>query len=96
MTETDMWNVVIGFFMPLAVAFINQCRWPAVVKGLCSFAVCLIAAFITVYIRDGGFALDAWVRTALVVFLTAIATYRLWWNPSQIAPRIEEATTVPR
>lgn len=95
MSEADMWAAVIGFFMPVVVALLNQCRWPAVLKGLCAFVTCAVAAFITIYI-NGAVNATNWVRTLLFVFMTAIATYRLWWNPSQIAPRIEEATTAAR
>lgn len=93
MNELDMWNIVIGFAMPLLVALVNQWRWPATVKGLVAFAVCAIAAAVTVYVRDGWDG-QTWLRTLMVIFLTAVATYRLWWQPSQIAPRIEQATSV--
>ncbi len=93
MSELDMWNIVIGFFMPLVVALINQARWPATIKGLSSFAVCAAAAAVTVYVR-GDWGAETWLRTVLVIFLTAIATYRLWWRPSEIAPRVEQATTL--
>ncbi len=93
MSELDMWDAVLGFFMPVVIAFLNQTRWPATMKGLCAFAVCAVAALITVYVRDDGFALTSWVRTLLVVFLTAIATYHFWWKPSTIGPAVEQATS---
>ncbi len=93
MSETDMWDAVLGFLMPLAVAFLNQTRWPRVIKGLCAFAVCAVTALITVFVRNDDFDLTNWVRTLLVVFVTAIATYHFWWKPSEIAPRVEQATS---
>lgn len=93
MTTLDMWSAVLGFVLPLAVAFINQSHWTKPLRGIVAFLISLFAAFIEVWLR-GEVTLTNWVRSALVVFLAAIATYNLWWKPSLIAPKIEAATSV--
>lgn len=79
--------------LPPVVALINQRRWPAQLKGLVALAVCLLYATLAVWLR-GPIVFSAWRDAALTVAGTAFAAYRLWWQPSGIAPAVEAATSV--
>ncbi len=87
-----MWSAVVGFFMPAAIAFVNQSRWSKPPKGIVAFGLCLIAAVVTVWVR-GELSTGTWLHAALVLFLTAIGTYHTWWKPSGIGPTVEAATS---
>jgi hypothetical protein len=78
--------------LPPLVAIINQRRWPAPVKGLVALAACLLYALLAVWLR-GEIHFAQWRDVALTVAGSAFAAYRLWWQPSQIAPAIEAATS---
>lgn len=78
--------------LPPVVALINQRHWPAQVKALVALAVCLVYALVAVWLR-GPIVFAAWRDVALTVAGSAFAAYRLWWQPSAIAPAIESATS---
>ena len=89
-----LWSGVVGFVLPPVLAVVMQARWRPEVKGLVAFAACLAAAAGTVWLRgDPGRGEDL-TGSALLVFAGAIATYRLYWKPTGIAPAIERATDV--
>lgn len=92
MDKLTMWAAIVGFLMPPAIALITQTQWAKPLKGLVAFALCLIAAAVTVWLSaewDGG----DYVKTAMIVFAAAVGTYHVWWKPSGIAPSIEAATS---
>lgn len=85
-------DVLIGsVVMPPIVAVVNQSRWPAPLKGTVALVVCLVAALLLTVLRGPVTWLD-WRATALAVCGSAFAAYKLWWQPSGIAPAIEQAT----
>lgn len=79
--------------MPPIIALLNQRQWAAQVKALVALAACLLMALLIEYLR-GPLEISEWRDTALVVAGTAFASYRLWWQPSGIAPAVEDATTL--
>ena len=86
-------DVAMGaLVVPPIIAIINQRRWPSQVKGLVALAVCLLYALAVVWIR-GGVDLQHWRNSALVIGAAAFAMYKLWWQPSGIAPAIEAVTS---
>lgn len=85
-------NAMIGFAMPAVIAGINQSYWSPRVKGVVAFLACTVASVAVVLFR-GELDWADWRGTFLTVFGTAIASYRLWWQPSLIAGTIEAGTT---
>lgn len=79
--------------MPPVIALLNQRQWSAQMKGLVALLACLLVA-LGVEAARGPLALASWRDTALVVAGSAFAGYRLWWQPSGIAPAVETATTL--
>lgn len=92
MNNLAMWSVIVGFAMPALIALINQTRWTKPLKGLVAFILCVLAAFVTVWLR-GELTGATWTTSTLIVFGAAITTYHTWWRPSGIAPSIEAATS---
>lgn len=90
--ETISVDAMIGFIMPAVIAGVNQSYWNSRTKGLVAFLACLVAS-VAVCLFRGDMDWTNWQSTFLVVFGGAIATYRLWWQPSMIAGTIEAKTT---
>ena len=93
-TSLMLWSAVVGFVLPPVLSVVIQTGWSQQLQGLVSFLACLIASGGTVWFQ-GDFGDGTDMATAfLLVFTTAIGTYRLYWKPSGIAPAIERSTNV--
>lgn len=91
-----LWSTVVGFALPPVLSVVMRAQWRPETKGLAAFAACLIAAAGTVWLRgDLRHGADL-ASSFLLIFSGAIATYRLYWRPTGIAPAIERATDRPR
>jgi hypothetical protein len=86
---------IAAVVLPPVIAMINQRRWPAPAKGLTALAACLLYALAAVWLR-GPVDFADWRNVALTVVGSALAAYKLWWQPSGIAPAIEKATSPSR
>ena len=93
MTNVQMWSMIVGFFMPLLIAVLEQSKWSNALRAVVAFVACAIAATITVVVA-GDLNTKTWVTSALTVLVAAIATYKMWWQPVGIAPTIEKATNI--
>lgn len=92
MTDLELLSLVIGFFMPIIVAAIQQPKWSSGARAVITFLVCVIAGGVTVYFK-GGFTGQRIGTSALLILVAAIATYKGLWQPTGIAPAVEKATT---
>jgi VIT1/CCC1 family predicted Fe2+/Mn2+ transporter len=86
-----MWSALVGALLPALVAFVNREHWPAWAKGLTAVASSVVAGGVTAWLSD-GFTGKTWLQSALIVVGAALASYRLWWHPTGVAPAIERAT----
>lgn len=84
-----------AFLLPPLIALINQKHWSKPVKGLVAMAVCLAYSLLVMVIRDTVDWSD-WRNAIIQVTAATFAAYQWWWGPSNIAPRIESATTITR
>jgi hypothetical protein len=91
-SNLDMWSALVGSLMPPVVAVANRPTWRPWVKGAVTIGSCLVAAVVTAYLNGTASGGDL-TRSGLVVALTAVGTYRVFWRPSGIAPAIEKATS---
>lgn len=92
MNNLEMWSLIVGFLLPIFIAFIQQEKWPSWLRSVIMFVICLIAAAGTVYFQD-RFDVQDYVTSALLIVVTAIGTYKGIWQPTGIAPALEHATT---
>lgn len=91
--DVNVIDLLIGSaLMPPIIAVVNQPRFPSAVKGLVALLACLLAALVTEWVR-GPIDLAGWRNTAVVVTGAALVLYRVWWQPSGIAPAIELVTS---
>lgn len=87
-----MWGTIVGTAMPLLISVLNKPDWTPTTRAVVAFLACLVAAVGTTYFEGTLIAGDV-ASAFLAVFVTAIATYNLYWKPSGISPRIEQATS---
>lgn len=95
MTDTQMWALIVGFFLPLVVAVVVQTSWPSWLKSVTLFVASTVVAFVTVYLT-GDLDGRTWLSATLVILVTAIAVYNGIWKPTKVAPAIESATNISR
>lgn len=83
------------FILPPLIALINQSHWRDEVRAIVALLVCLAYSLgITLLRQDLDWTM--WRDTVLQVMAGAFAAYKLFWKPSNIAPDIEQATTIRR
>lgn len=92
MTTLEMWSLLVGFFLPLAISAIQRASWSNPVRAAVAFGVCVLAGLGTVWLA-GNFSTKNIVSSVLLVLVTALATYKGLWKPSGVAPAIETATS---
>lgn len=91
--DVNAFDVTVGAaLLPPAIAVINQWHWSAQLKGLAALLVCALYALGITIVR-GRVHWDNWRDVLLTVAGAAFVAYRVWWQPSGIAPAIEAATT---
>ncbi len=93
MSDTEMWALVCGFFLPLGIAVIEQAKWSKTLRAVVAFVMCGAAAAVTCVVA-GDLTGKAWVTSALLVVVAALATYSKFWKPTGIAPKVESLTTL--
>lgn len=92
MTNLQMWSLVAGFFLPPVLAVIQQSHWSNTLRALVAFAASLLVGAGTAYFSN-DLTGKTFVQAALVVLVSAVATYHGLWKTSGIAPTIEAGTT---
>lgn len=93
MSDTDMIAAIVGFVLPLAASIVMQAAWPSVLKGVVTLVCCVLAGFATAYYTGSIDGMSV-PRAILIVFFTAMGSYHTFWKPTQIAPKVEAATTM--
>jgi hypothetical protein len=92
MTNLQMWSLIVGFVMPPVQAILQQQHWPNRIRALLNFVLCAVVALGITYFK-GGIDFHNWISSALVVLVTAIASYHGLWKPTDVAPAIEAKTS---
>jgi len=92
-TDFEMYSLLVGFFLPPALALLIQTHWDEKLKTAVAFVACVIAGAGVAYFQ-GDLTGKRFVTAALVILTTGYATYRNFWKTSGIAPTIEKATTI--
>jgi len=98
MTDAQMWSLIVGFLIPPFLAIIQQPGWSDPLRAVVAFVVAIIVALGTVYFA-GNLEFDhekGWISAILLVLVTAVATYKGFWKPTGVAPKIEAATSGQR
>jgi VIT1/CCC1 family predicted Fe2+/Mn2+ transporter len=98
MTDAERWAFIVGFFLPVAIAVIQQAGWSERVRAVVAFLACVVAGLGTAYFGgdlSGSVDPRSVISDVLIVLVTAISTYKAFWKPTGVAPAVEEATSRP-
>jgi hypothetical protein len=92
MTDLEMWSLLVGFFLPPAIAVVQRKEWSDGVRALVAFAACIVAALGTCYF-NGSLDGRSLVSATLTVLVTAVATYKAFWHKTGVSDAIERLTS---
>ena len=92
MTDLEMYSLLLGAFLPLAISVVQQPGWSDKLRAVVALLICVVADIPLVYFQ-GDFTGRRLVSSALLVLVTAYATFRNFWKPTGAAPTIEDATS---
>jgi hypothetical protein len=83
-----------AFVLPPIIALLNQRKWPTEAKALIALAVCAAYSAGVTLIR-GEYGWQEWRNALLQVCGGTFVAYKLFWNPSGLAAKIENRTSIP-
>lgn len=87
MTNAVMWAGIVGFLSPLVVQQLARSGLTKQVQALIAFVFCAVVAVPTAAFAPGSdLSVDSFVKSALIVFTIAIASYKGFWNPVGVTP----------
>lgn len=92
MDDLTMWSLVVGTLLPPLISVIQQPTWPDWVRAVATAAIALVVGGLTAYFT-GDLEGKTLVSSFLVVLVAAITTYKGFWKPTSVSPRIEAATS---
>lgn len=81
----------VGFLLPLLVSAIVGVVWPSWLKGVVVLVSSLAAGGVTAW-ASGDLTGATFGENALIVVGAAIAAFKLFWQPTGIAPWLEKVT----
>lgn len=94
MTTVELWSLLLGTFLPLLVAVIQQRKWPDWVRVLVTVVISIIVGIGNVAVQGQlEFDNSAWVKNVLLVLLAAVAAFKGIWQPSRVTDKIEAKTS---
>lgn len=88
MDNAQMWATLVGFWLPLLISVIQKETWTSGIKAWVAFVACVVAAMGTVYFTGGW--TDNSPSVFLLIFVTAVASYKSLWHPTGISDKIEK------
>jgi len=93
MSNLEMWSMIIGFISAnFVLPIIQQPNWTTRVRAIVTFLYSILVSLGYVFF-SGQLDLRNWVGSLLFVLVSAIATYYGFSRPTQLAPKLEEATS---
>lgn len=89
--SVQMISAMVGSLLPLLVAVVNRSHWAPWAKGAVVIVSSLAAGVVTSWLT-GELTGKTLAESALIVAGSAVAAYKLFWQPTGIAPALERAT----
>jgi hypothetical protein len=85
-----------AFVLPPIISILNQRKWQSEVKALVALLICACySAGVTVLRGEMAYGWQQWRNALLQVCLGTFVSYKMFWIPSGLATRIENATSIP-
>ncbi len=91
MSSLEMWSLIVGFFLPLAIASIMRKNWTEPLRATVAFIACVAAAMGIVWF-SGQFDAKDISTSILLVVVTSIATFKGFWQKTGVTTTIESLT----
>lgn len=93
-TDLGMWSLLVGVALPALVAIVEQQHFSNVVRVAIGLLSSAVAAFVTTWLVEGNALWDQGMFHAfLLIAVASWASYQSFWKPTNIAPKIEAATS---
>lgn len=92
LSPADQLSAVIGFFLPLAIAVIQNLHWKTSFKTIMAFLVYIAVSVVKLSVEQRLEWGNFWM-TFLLIMSTSVIAFQGGWKPSGIALAIEKATT---
>lgn len=92
MTTLEMWSVLVGALLPPLVAVVQQPKWSAPVRAIVTFLLCAAAGAGTAFF-NGELTGKPVASAILLVFVSALATFKGFWKQTGLTDAIERATS---
>lgn len=93
--DTESWGLLVGVFLPLLVAVVQQPHWTPSVRWAVGWGCAIVAGALTC-LANGTLGDGATVLRTCAVVLVAAQAAHAGWKSSGAVPAIEEATSPPR
>lgn len=90
--DVSLWYLLVGFFLPVAVAFIKQPGWSKKTTTLVAFLLFAIVGAVTAYLLE-AFTGRTVVSSILLVAALALVFYQGFWKPTGIDRKVTTTTS---
>lgn len=90
-----LFSVLVGFFLPMVVAVINQPHWSDQVRGLMAMVSSIVAGAGTAYFSGHWDSTDI-LRSIMIVLIISQVAYTTFFKGSEITKSIENKTSSTR
>lgn len=84
----DMYQKVVGFFLPSIIAVANRCTWSQTTKYAVSFGIVCVAVVVHL-VFAGEWSMSDLPTSVLKMLTMTIGSYLLFWRPSGLSDKIE-------
>ena len=96
LSDLQMWQLLIAFFMPLIVAVINDATTPAAWKTVTALGVFSCASLITLWLQGGLVGSAAHVVLSVIYSaITGYTSYHNFWKPLGVTDYLESKVNLP-
>jgi ABC-type uncharacterized transport system permease subunit len=92
MTDTQMWNLIVGVLLPPLIALVQRPTLPTWARSLIAVAASGVAGFVTVWIA-GELTGRSVITGVLITLVAAVATYESIWRKVGVTGKVEIATS---
>jgi len=86
-------SVAIGVFFPILAALVKQQGWSSRVNAIVAAVLAGVVGYVTVALSESGVSLENWGTSSVAIFVTAVAAYAGFYNPTDIDTAIKDATS---
>ncbi len=97
MSDLQMWQLIVAFISATFVLpVLQQPRWTAATRAVVTFLYSIVVGLVTAYLEGSLTTIRDFrtgVSSVLLFLVAAVASYKGFAKPIQIAPAIERATS---